>query len=68
MAFENYKEVFKKFNKIFFKDRKSLFSNKEILNESNAKFLVNNFIEKGMIAKKTLMRNSRYNYNMLTLI
>mgnify|MGYP000896655973 CR=1 FL=1 len=68
MAFENYKEAFEKFNEIFFRGRKSIFSNKEILNESNAKFLVNNFTEKGMIAKKTLMRNSKYNYNMLTLI
>lgn len=55
MAFENYKEAFKKFNEIFFRGRKSIFSNKEILNESNAKFLINNFVEKGMTAKKTLM-------------
>lgn len=55
MTFKGYKEAFEKFNKIFFRGRKSIFSNKEILNENNAKFLINNFIEKGMTAKKTLM-------------
>ncbi len=55
MTFKGYKEAFEKFNEIFFRGRKSIFSNKEILNESNAKFLINNFIEKGMTAKKTLM-------------
>ena len=45
MAFENYKEMFEKFNKIFFKDRKSIFTGEKVLTESNLDFLKKNFVQ-----------------------
>ena len=45
MAFENYKEAFEKFNEIFFKDRKSIFTGKEVLTEQNLDFLKKNFVQ-----------------------
>ena len=52
MAFENYKEVFEKFNKIFFKDRKSIFTGEKVLTESNLDFLKKNFIQNPDATKK----------------
>lgn len=45
MAFENYENAFKKFNEIFFKDRKSIFTGKEVLTEQNLDFLKKNFVQ-----------------------
>ncbi|ERJ27608.1 McrB family protein [Campylobacter concisus] len=52
MAFENYEDAFKKFNEIFFKDRKSIFTDKEIFNKNNVAFLIRNFVEKGDASDK----------------
>ena len=52
MAFENYKEVFEKFNKIFFKDRKSIFTGEKVLTESNLDFLKKNFVQNPDATKK----------------
>ena len=52
MAFENYEDAFKKFNEIFFKDRKSIFTDKEIFNKTNVEFLIKNFVEKGDASDK----------------
>lgn len=45
MAFENYENAFKKFNEIFFRDRKSIFTGKEVLTEQNLDFLKKNFVQ-----------------------
>ena len=52
MAFENYEDAFKKFNEIFFKDRKSIFTDKEIFNKNNVESLIRNFVEKGDASDK----------------
>ena len=52
MAFENYEDAFKKFNEIFFKDKKSIFTDKEIFNKNNVEFLIRNFVEKGDTSDK----------------
>ena len=52
MAFENYEDAFKKFNEIFFKDRKSIFTDKEIFNKNNVESLIINFVEKGDASDK----------------
>lgn len=52
MGFKDYKEAFEKFNEIFFKDRKSIFTGKEILTKDNVKFLIDNFVEKGDASDK----------------
>lgn len=45
MAFKDYKEAFKKFNEIFFKDGKSIFTGEKVLTESNLDFLKKNFVQ-----------------------
>ncbi len=42
-----YKEVFDKFNDTFLKNKKSIFTDREILNKDNVEFLIKNFVEKG---------------------
>ncbi|WP_141091313.1 hypothetical protein, partial [Campylobacter concisus] len=45
MAFENYKEAFLEYKKMFLEDGKSIFTGKEVLNESNLDFLKKNFVQ-----------------------
>ncbi|MGF7401906.1 AAA family ATPase [Campylobacter concisus] len=46
MAFENYKEAFLEYKKMFLEDGKSIFTKKEILNKENVEFLIDHFVEK----------------------
>lgn len=46
MAFENYKEAFLEYKKMFLEDGKSIFTKKVILNKDNVEFLINHFVEK----------------------
>ena len=45
MVFENYKDAFLEYKKIFLEDRKSIFTGKEVLTEPNLDFLKNNFVQ-----------------------
>lgn len=45
MAFENYKEAFLEYKKMFLEDGKSIFTGKKVLNESNLDFLKKNFVQ-----------------------
>jgi len=47
-----YKEVFDKFNDTFLKNKKSIFTDREILNKDNVEFLIKNFVEKGDTSNK----------------
>ena len=46
MAFENYKEAFLEYKKMFLEDGKSIFTKKEILNKDNVEVLIDHFVKK----------------------
>jgi GTPase subunit of restriction endonuclease len=47
-----YIDMFNDFNKTFLKNKKSIFTDKEILNKGNVEFLINHFVEKGDTSDK----------------
>ena len=47
-----YKKIFDDFNNKFLKNKKSIFTDKEILNKSNVEFLIFHFVEKGDTSDK----------------
>lgn len=47
-----YIDMFNEFNKTFLKNKKSIFTDKEILNKGNVEFLIKNFVEKGDTSDK----------------